>query len=142
MTEVHPVTFSSHAEGTTLPSPTPEQRSALDAAQHDAGALRDVAARWPALLEAWAGLAEAADEPVASYAFARVGYHRGLDALRRAGWRGSGRVYASEVSNLGFLRSLNSLRLAADAIGEADEAERCATLLNELDPAWRERLSS
>jgi hypothetical protein len=141
MTEVHPVTFSSHAEGTMLPGPTPEQRSALDAAGLDAAALRDVAARWPALLEAWADLAESADDPVASYAYARVGYHRGLDALRRAGWRGSGRVYAAAVENLGFLRSLNALRLAADAIGEQDEAERCETFLNELDPAWRERLS-
>jgi hypothetical protein len=142
MTEVHPVTFSSHAEGTTLPGPTPEQRSALDTAGGDAAQLRDVAARWPSLLEAWAGLAEAADEPVASYAYARVGYHRGLDALRRAGWRGSGRVYAAEVTNLGFLRSLNALRGAATAIGEADEAERCETFLNELDPAWRQHLSS
>jgi hypothetical protein len=142
MTENHPVTFSSHAEGTTLPSATPEQRAALDAAQFDAAALRDLAARWPALLDAWAGLAEAADDPVASYAYARVGYHRGLDALRRAGWRGSGRVYATDASNLGFLRSLNALRLAADAIAEADEAQRCEKFLNELDPAWRERLSS
>jgi hypothetical protein len=141
MTE-HPVTFSSHAEGTTLPGPTPEQQSALDAANGEFAALRDLAARWPALLEAWAGLAEAADDPVASYAFARAGYHRGLDALRRAGWRGSGRVYASETANLGFLRSLMALRAAATAIGEDDEAERCEAFLNELDPAWSERLSS
>ena len=139
MTENHPVTFSSHAEGTTLPSATPEQRAALDAAQFDAAALRDVAARWPALLDAWAGLAEAADDHVASYAYARVGYHRGLDALRRAGWRGTA---VTDASNLGFLRSLNALRLAADAIAEADEAQRCEKFLNELDPAWRERLSS
>jgi hypothetical protein len=142
MTEIHPVTFSSHGEGTVLASATPEQLAALDAAGLDAGALRDVAARWPTLLDAWAGLAEAAEEPVASYAYARVGYHRGLDALRRAGWRGSGRVYASEASNLGFLRSLNALRLAADAIGEEDEAQRCEEFLNELDPDWHGRLAS
>lgn len=142
MSDIHPVTFSSHAGGTTLPEVTPEQRAALDAALGDPTTLRAVAARWPALLDAWAGLAEASTDPVASYAYARVGYHRGLDALRRAGWRGSGRVYASEASNLGFLRSLNALRLAASAIGEADEQERCEQFLNELDPAWRERLSS
>ena len=40
---------------------------------------------------AWAVLAEQAladGAPVAAYAFARTGYHRGLDALRRSGWRG------------------------------------------------------
>ena len=51
-------------------------------------------------------------------------------------------MYATDASNLGFLRSLNALRLAADAIAEADEAQRCEKFLNELDPAWRERLSS
>jgi hypothetical protein len=142
MSEIHPVTFSRHDEGTVLPTATPEQRAALDAARLDPAALRDVAARWPTLLDAWAGLAEAADDSVASYAYARVGYHRGLDALRRAGWRGSGRVYATDPSNLGFLRSLNALRLAADAIGEVDEAQRCEAFLTELDPGWRDRLSS
>jgi Protein of unknown function (DUF3151) len=142
MTETHPVTFSTHAEGTTLPAPTPEQRTALDAAGRDPASLRDVASRWPALLDAWADLAEVAQDPVTSYAYARVGYHRGLDALRRAGWRGSGRVYASEASNLGFLRSLNALRHAAGAIGELDEEARCEQFLDELDPAWRERLAT
>ena len=136
------MTFSGHAVGTVLPGPSTEQRAILKAAQGDAAALRAAAARWPSLLEAWADLAEIEEDPVTSYAYARVGYHRGLDALRRAGWRGSGRVLATEDANLGFLRSVNALRLAAAAIGEADEAERCESFLNELDPAWHAGLSA
>ena len=52
-----------------------------------------VAAAHPTSCAAWAALAEtalAADRPVEAYAYARTGYHRGLDALRRAGWKGQG----------------------------------------------------
>jgi hypothetical protein len=73
---------------------------------------------------------------VESYAYARVGYHRGLDALRAAGWRGSGYVRGRHDSNLGFLRSLDALRAAAEAIGETSEAERCRQFLRQLDPEW------
>jgi Protein of unknown function (DUF3151) len=137
MPEEQPVTFTPHATESVLEAMTGEQRAALDAAADDPTALRTVAARWPTLLEAWAGLAETAEDPVTSYAFARVGYHRGLDALRRAGWRGSGVVRASEEANLGFLRSLEALRAAASAIGEEDEAQRCELFLFQLDPDWR-----
>jgi hypothetical protein len=99
-------------------------------------ALRRVAARWPACLDAWAALAEEADDPVDRYAFARVGYHRGLDALRARGWRGAGHVRWSAAPNRGFLRSLEALRRAAADIGEAPEAERCALFLRQLDPGW------
>ena len=47
-----------------------------------------VAAANPASLAAWAALAEQAldrGESVTAYAYARTGYHRGLDRLRRAG---------------------------------------------------------
>jgi hypothetical protein len=103
---------------------------------------RSVAAVHPSFLEAWADLAELAaaeGDPVTSYAFARVGYHRGLDALRGAGWRGAGFVRYRHVSNRGFLRSLAALRDAADAIGDEDEAERCRRFLAELDPDLPER---
>jgi Protein of unknown function (DUF3151) len=140
MAEEHPVTFTPHAHETALPPCTAEQRAALDAADGDHAALRRVAARWPTLLEAWAQLAETADDPVASYAFARVGYHRGLDALRHAGWRGNGLVLASDEGNLGFLRSLEALRAAASAIGEDAEAERCEQFLYQCDPHWRDVL--
>jgi len=142
MSDEHQVTFTRHLEETVLDAPSEEQRDAIDDADHDAEALRRVAARWPTLLEAWAGLAECADDPVDAYAYARVGYHRGLDQLRRAGWRGSGAVKASHVENLGFLRSLNALRAAASAIGEEDESQRCEMFLYQLDPDWRAHLPS
>ena len=70
-----------------------------------------------------------------SYAFARVGYHRGLDALRANGWRGSGYVRWSEPTNEGFLRCVRGLGEVAGEIGETDEADRCATFLLQLDPS-------
>jgi len=93
-----------------------------------------VAAGNPACLAAWAALstlAMARGEPVASYAYARTGYHRGLDQLRRAGWRGHGPVPWEHEPNRGFLRSLHALGRAAAALGEDDEAERCRTFLQE-----------
>ena len=39
-------------------------------------------------------------------------------------------------TNRGFLRSLEGLRRTAAAIGEDDEAERCALFLRQLDPDW------
>lgn len=97
-----------------------------------------VAAAHPASCAAWATLAEAAlagGRPVEAYAYARTGYHRGLDALRRAGWKGQGPVPWSHPANRGFLRAVHALGQAAAAIGETDEAERCARLLADSDPA-------
>ena len=100
--------------------------------------LADVAARFPASSAAWAALAERAfgqGEVVAAYAYARTGYHRGLDQLRRAGWRGNGPVPWEHEPNQGFLRSLNMLAKSAAAIGEDDEATRCAQFLADSSPA-------
>lgn len=94
----------------------------------------DVAAAHPACLAAWAALADQAmarGAVVASYAYARTGYHRGLDQLRRAGWKGYGPVPWEHEPNRGFLRSLHALSRAAASIGEADEAERCAAFLRD-----------
>ena len=91
-----------------------------------------VAAAHPASALAWATLAEAAladGRDVEGYAYARTGYHRSLDALRRAGWRGQGPVPWSHEPNRGFLRALAALARAARAIGEADEQARCTELL-------------
>ena len=91
-----------------------------------------VAAGDPACLAAWAELAEQAldrGELIAGYAYARTGYHRGLDALRRNGWKGHGPVPWSHEPNQGFLRCLAALARAADAIGEEDEGQRCWTFL-------------
>ena len=97
-----------------------------------------VAAAPPASRAAWATLAEAAlrdGEPVAAYAYARTGYHRGLDQLRRAGWKGHGPVPWAHAPNRGFLRALAALQRAAAVIGELDEAQRCAAFLADADPA-------
>jgi hypothetical protein len=114
-----------------------EALSEPEAGRRDA--VSAVVARHPTFLDGWAalaGLASAAGNHVEAYAYARVGYHRGLDALRAAGWRGSGYVRWEHETNRGFLRSLDALRAAAGAIGETSEAERCATFLRQLDPAW------
>ncbi|HEY2640961.1 MAG TPA: DUF3151 domain-containing protein [Streptosporangiaceae bacterium] len=97
-----------------------------------------VAARYPGYCAAWAELAAramAAGDPVSAYAFARTGYHRGLDQLRRAGWHGHGPVPWEHEPNRGFLRSLYLLGAAAAAIGEADEAARCQEFLADSSPA-------
>jgi len=126
-----------HSHGNLLTPPTklPDDPAAARlAAGADATA---VAAEFPASSLAWATLAEAAlagGRPVEGYAYARTGYHRGLDALRRAGWRGSGPVPWSHEPNRGFLRALHALARAAEAIGENDEAQRCATFLRDSDP--------
>jgi hypothetical protein len=97
-----------------------------------------VAAKFPTYSAAWADLADeayAAGRVIESYAYARVGYHRGLDALRANGWRGFGPVPWEHPANRGFLRSLHALGRAAAAIGEEAEAERCRTFLAESSAA-------
>lgn len=93
---------------------------------------------------AWAVLAEAAladgSDLVAAYAFARVGYHRSLDQLRRNGWKGHGPVPWDHVPNRGFLRALGALTRAAGAIGESAEEERCGQFLRDSSPEAYEAL--
>jgi hypothetical protein len=87
---------------------------------------------------AWAVLAEqalaAGGDDVAAYAFARVGYHRSLDLLRRNGWKGHGPVPWDHIPNRGFLRALAALTRAAEAIGESAEVERCGQFLRDSSP--------
>jgi hypothetical protein len=97
-----------------------------------------VAAAHPTSAIAWAVLAERAldaGETITAYAYARTGYHRSLDRLRRNGWKGFGPVPWAHEPNRGFLRALAALHRAAVAIGETDEAERTATFLADSDPA-------
>ncbi|RFA12278.1 hypothetical protein B7R22_15830 [Subtercola boreus] len=99
--------------------------------------LEALARRFPTSSLAWALLSDQAFEAgeiLPSYAYARVGYHRGLDALRKGGWRGQGPVPWSHEPNRGVLRSLYALRRGAEAIGEADEVVRLAEFLNGADP--------
>ncbi|ATE57733.1 DUF3151 domain-containing protein [Actinosynnema pretiosum] len=120
-------------EPTLLPE-RPEAQAAVDSGI----APVEVVRAYPDLSEAWALLAETAlddDDPVAAYAYARTGYHRGLDQLRRAGWKGFGPVPFAHRPNQGFLRSLAALSRAAGGIGEVAEQDRCAKFLADSDPA-------
>ncbi|MER7132401.1 DUF3151 domain-containing protein [Streptosporangium saharense] len=124
---------------TRLPD-LPEARQALESGAQAS----DVAARFPAYPGAWATLADeafASGHAVTSYAFARTGYHRGLDQLRRAGWKGHGPIPWEHEPNRGFLRCLHALGRAAQAIGERDEAERCQQFLKDSSPAAVEELN-
>ena len=113
----------------------PETRLAPDPAAEKLAAGVDpvqVAAAYPASSLAWAVLAEDAladHRDVTSYAYARTGYHRGLDALRRAGWRGQGPIPWEHEPNRGFLRALAALARAANQIDETEEVHRCTEFL-------------
>ncbi|NUP49277.1 MAG: DUF3151 domain-containing protein [Catenulispora sp.] len=131
-----------HKDLLNAPPPTylPDDSSVRDLLESGKPAA-EAAAAFPAAPAPWAALAEAAlaaDDSLAgsvtAYAYARTGYHRGLDLLRRNGWKGHGPVPWSHPSNRGFLRALNALGLAAARIGEEEEAERCATFLGDSDP--------
>lgn len=129
-----------HGVPETVLDPEPEEATTALAEAQPAGAgvrLRAIVAEYPAFLAGWAALSDdalAAGDPVAAYAFARTGYHRGLDRIRGAGWRGQGPVPWSHEPNRGFLASVAALMRAAAAIREDDEAQRCRTFLLQLDP--------
>jgi hypothetical protein len=135
------VPLTSGLPETVLPPPPASATAGLAraaaAGESRKAATTAVVADHPRFLDGWAELAElaaASGHEVESYAYARVGYHRGLDALRAAGWRGSGYVRWSQPTNRGFLRALEALRRSAAAIGEVDEEQRCAVFLRQLDP--------
>ncbi len=95
-----------------------------------------VVARWPQFLDGWARLGQEARDTVEAYACFRAGYHRGLDRLRRSGWRGTGYVRWRYPENRGFLRALSGLARTAAELGEEAEAQRCEQFLHQLDPEW------
>jgi hypothetical protein len=126
------------------PPPTylPDDAKAADALRTATDPAR-AAASYPAYCAAWAALAERAlnsGDPVAGYAYARTGYHRGLDQLRRSGWKGYGPIPWEHEPNRGFLRSLHLLAVASAAIGEDDEASRCREFLRDSSTAAAEVL--
>jgi hypothetical protein len=132
---------SSGPPETVLPPEAPEAVAALAEAMarpepERRDAVAAVVARFPRFLDAWARLGQLGRDDVERYACFRVGYHRGLDTLRGSGWRGSGYVRWQHETNRGFLRALEGLRASAEAIGETDEAERCAHFLVQCDPGW------
>ena len=112
-----------------LQAPEPERRAAVAAVARD----------YPRSLHTWARLGELARDDIEAYACYRVGYHRGLDALRANGWRGSGYVRWAHEANRGFLASLAGLARVAEEIGEMDEAARCEEFVRLLDPDWDRR---
>ena len=133
-----------HAHGNLLGEPpatllpaNPEADGELAAGNPAA----EVASRHPTVSATWAALAEEAlsrperqlPDTVEGYAYARTGYHRGLDALRRNGWKGFGPVPWSHEPNRGFLRCVTELARAAEAIGEHEEHARCLQLLRDCD---------
>jgi hypothetical protein len=140
MSDERPVhLFTSGPPSTVLPEPNSEARAALDAAMAtDAAgrraAVAAVVVRWPRYVDAWARLGDLGRDDIEQYAAYRVGYHRGLDELRANGWRGSGYVRWAAPTNRGFLRALGGLGRMAAKIGEADEAERIAVFLQQLEP--------
>lgn len=137
MSEPRPVSLSGSGPPETILDPEPpDALAALAGALGDRDAVASVVARWPRFLDAWARLGQLARDDVEAYAAFRAGYHRGLDRLRAAGWRGSGYVRWVHEENRGFLRALEGLRASAAAIGERDEEERCALFLRQLDPSW------
>ena len=117
---------------TVLPEPDPDLASLLTTS------VTAAVAAHPDDPLGWAELGDLARTDTSSdltaYAYYRVGYHRGLDLLRKNGWKGSGYVRWQYPSNRGFLRCLRGLGEMAAAIGEDHEAERCRELLAQLDP--------
>lgn len=121
------------------PAPTelPDDPAVSMLAENGRERFMEIVAEHPESSLCWALLAEGSlqigsrEGDVAAYAYARTGYHRGLDALRRAGWKGSGPVPWEHVPNRGFLRALWALARAAQRIGEDAEYERCAQFLRD-----------
>ncbi len=115
-------------------------------ARYEAGDLpEEIAQQFPASSLAWAMAAEDAwsdGRTLESYAYARVGYHRGLDSLRGAGWKGAGPIPWNHEPNRGFLRALYALGRAAGAIGETEEVDRITKFLNDSDPTAAEQIEA
>ena len=134
--------ISMHPSGpprTVLPAENAVIDQRLSAAQAvSPDARRDevakVVAAFPRSLNGWAALGALGRDDIERYAAYRVGYHRGLDALRANGWRGSGYVRWVDETNRGFLRCLRGLQQMAAAIGETDESERISLFILQLDP--------
>jgi hypothetical protein len=128
------MTFDNLLDG---PAPTllPDDPAATELDNGSAPA--EVVRRHPASSVAWATVAEGAladGDDLVGYAYARVGYHRGLDALRRNGWKGHGPIPWGHRPNQGFLRCLAALADASDRIGDTVEAQRCRDFLRDSDP--------
>ena len=134
----------SHVDLMAGPPPTHLPADPADAELATGDTPGAVVRRHPASPAAWAALADEARREGADdltvYAYARVGYHRSLDLLRRNGWKGHGPVPWEHEPNRGFLRCLATLALGARAIGEDDEWQRCSEFLRDSSPAAADAL--
>jgi hypothetical protein len=143
VTETHRNLFAAPA-----PALLPEDPAAAELTARGPDHFLDVVRSHPESSLCWALLAEGAlavgglEGDLGAYAYARTGYHRGLDALRRSGWKGSGPVPWEHVPNQGFLRALWALALAAERIGETAEYERCAQFLRDSSETGYAQLSA
>lgn len=139
VSDSHAVRMSSGGlPSTVLPEEDPAFLGALNRAASSQDPLVEISrlvASQPRSVDGWSMAGRFGRSPLEQYAYFRVGYHRGLDALRQNGWRGSGFVRWSAPSNVGFLRCLLGLSRLAEQIGETDEAERCRLFLAQLDPS-------
>ena len=125
-----------------LPIVDSKLSAALDAAlnQNDRdrrAAVVQVVASNPTYLDGWAWLGALGRDTMDSYMAYRVGYHRGLDALRGNGWKGSGYVRWSHLPNRGFLKCLDGLAKTSKLIGDNAESDRCEQFLAQLDPSHK-----
>lgn len=125
------------SHGTTPETLLPTDPAAAKILDHGKERFLEIVRNHPESSLCWALLAEGAltmgtpDAEVTAYAYARTGYHRGLDALRRSGWKGAGPVPWEHGPNQGFLRALWALAVAAKRLGEDDEAARCTQFLRD-----------
>ncbi|TRY18623.1 DUF3151 domain-containing protein [Tessaracoccus rhinocerotis] len=115
----------------------PQDPALAEITRSDRDHFLEVVKRHPASSLCWALLAETClrtedlGSTVAAYAYARTGYHRGLDLLRRSGWKGSGQIPWEHEPNRGFLRAVHALGMAAGRLGESEEEARCAQFLRD-----------
>tara|TARA_B100000131_G_C17948217_1_gene545320 strand:+ start:238 stop:678 length:441 start_codon:yes stop_codon:yes gene_type:complete len=133
---------------TVLPPEDPKIIELLDVASkvedesQRRGKINEIAGNFPASIEVWKTVAINGRDSIESYAAFRVGYHRGLDALRKNGWRGSGYVRWRHPSNRAFLECLLGLQKISEKIGDLEEAERCRIFLFQLEPDWQRVIES
>ena len=125
-----------------LPEVSTTLSAALDAALKQSesdrrAAVVQVVASNPTYLDGWAWLGALGCDEMDSYMAYRVGYHRGLDALRGNGWKGSGYVRWAHLPNRGFLKCLDGLAKTSRLIGDNAEADRCEQFLLQLDPSHK-----
>jgi hypothetical protein len=136
VTETHRNLLAASGDGPT-PALLPVDPAAAEIAEAGPERFIEIVSAHPTSCLCWAMLAEgslqldSAEGDVAAYAYARTGYHRGLDALRRAGWKGAGPIPWEHAPNRGFLRALWALTVAAQRIGDTVEYERCAQFLRD-----------